>query len=159
MGRFIIGLVLLSFGLSLPAAGQTSGTPSKAEAKENSITLSDDQKQAVIHAAITAKSRQKTPKEFSPSLGATVPREVYLHAFKPSETQKSPLLKEYWYAFLDREVVLVDAAKKKVVAVVDLPETLVADEQPHQGAAEASSEGTKDNASSVPSHTSPETIK
>jgi hypothetical protein len=164
MERFTMVLVLLCCGLTVPAVGQTA-TPSLSNSAvtEKAITLNEQQKQAVIDAAVTAKSRQKTPKEFSPTVGATVPKEVYLHAFRPDETQKTPLLKGYQYAFLDREVVLVGGPKNKVVAVVALPEKLVAGEQAHQGAAEASSTDAKGDYApphaSVPSHTSPESIK
>jgi hypothetical protein len=159
MERLLVAIVLISFGLAPPAAAQTTSAPSTVAAEENPITLSEEQKQAIIDAAVSAKSRQKTPKEFSPSVGATVPKEVYLHGFQPSETQKTPLLKKYTYAFLDRQVVLAGGAENKIVAVIPLPEKLVAGDQPHQGAAEASSAHEKDNAGSVPSHTSPESIK
>jgi hypothetical protein len=167
MERLVIAFVfLISFGLALPAVGQTNGAPStnteakstNTEAKENKVALSEEQKQAIIDAAVLAKSRQKTPKEFSPSVGAIAPKEVYLHGFKPTVTQNTPLLKEYSYAFLDREVVLV-GPKREVVALIALPEKLVAGEQSHQGAAEASGANGKGNADSVPSHTSPESIK
>ena len=162
MERFFIAGVFLFFGLAVPAVGQVTSQPA-ANTEQNgaAISLSEEQKQAVIEAAVSAKSRQTTPKEFSPSVGATVPKEVYLHGFKPDETQKTPLLKKYFYAFLDREIVLVDG--RKVVAIVALPEKLVAGEQPHQGAAEASSTNAKGSSSSstgsVPSHTSPESIR
>lgn len=159
MERLLIALAFLSLGLALPAAAQTTGAPAAAEAEAHPVTLSEEQKQAVINAAVSAKSRQKTPKEFSPSVGATVPKEVYLHGFQPHETQKTPFLKEYTYAFLDRSVVLVGGPKNKVVAVVPLPEKLVAKDEAHHGAAEASSASAKGNADSVPSHTSPESIK
>ena len=163
MERFATAFVL-SLCLTLPAVGQTTSAPvTNAEERENAITLSEEQKQAVIDAAVAAKSRQKTPKDFSPSLGAITPKEVYLHGFKPEETQKTPLLKEYLYAFLDREVVLVGGPKNKVVAVVTLPEKFVANEQPNQGAAEAATgtnaKGSTSPTASVPSHTSPESIK
>lgn len=163
MRRFVVPAVLLSFGLALPAAAQTAGMPAATtQTKESAITLSDDQKEAVIDAAVTAKSRQKTPDEFSPQVGATVPQKVYLHAFRPEVTQKTPLLKEYSYAFLDREVVLVGPTKK-VVAVVALPQRLVDGDQPDQGAAEPSSTNAKGDdpppPAAVPSHTSPESIK
>jgi hypothetical protein len=163
MERLGIALVAISFGFAVPAAGQMTGAPvTKSEPQEHEITLSEEQKQAVVNAAVTAKSRQKTPKEFSPRVGATVPKEVYLHGFKPDEIQKIPLLKAYLYAFLDREVVLVAGPKNTVVSVVALPENLVAGQQTHQGAAEASSTNAKGGTTptgSVPSHTSPETIK
>jgi hypothetical protein len=161
MKRVFIGVVFLSLGLAHTAIGQTvSGSVTNTEAAGNTIALTEEQKQAVIDAAVAAKSRQKTPKEFSPNVGATVPKEVYLHGFKPDETQKTPLLKKYFYAYLDREIVLVDG--RKVVALIALPEKLVAGEQPHHGAAEASSTNAKGGTpptGSVPSHTSPESIK
>lgn len=156
MERFVI-LLFLCLGLALPAAGQTNSIPStETKAKGIPIILSENQKQAVIDAAVSAKSRQKTPKAFSPTLGAEMPKGVYLHGFQPEITQKEPLLKEYWYAFLDREVILVGGSKSKLAAVVDLPQGLIVSEQPDQGAAESKD---REPATSVPSHTSPESIK
>src|SRR6185312_16898163 len=99
MERSVI-LLFLCLGLVQPAVGQSISVPStETKAKGIPITLSDDQKQAVIDAAVSANSRQKTPKAFSPTLAAIMPKGVYLHAFRPETTQKVPLLKEYWYAF------------------------------------------------------------
>jgi hypothetical protein len=153
----VTALLLLSLAPAMPAAAQSTSAP-----KEKTITLSDQHKQAVINAALSINSRQKTPKEFSPSVGATVPKELYLHAFSPSVVQEAPQVKEYWYAFLDREVVLVDALEMKVAAVVDLPQELISTDQPHHGAAEPGSNAQSSAGSpvgSVPSHTSPESIK
>jgi hypothetical protein len=156
MERSVIFL-FLGLALAQPAAAETINVPStETKAKGMPIKLSDDQKQVIIDAAVSAKSRQKTPKTFSPKLGASMPKEVYLHAFPPEVTQKAPILKEYWYAFLDREVILAGGSKSKVAAVIDLPGNLIAREQPYQGATESQD---RDPAGSVPSHTSPETIK
>lgn len=150
-------ILFLSLGLALPAVADTVVVPStETTAKGIPITLSDEQKQLVIDAAVKANSRQKTPKEFSPALGENIPKGVYLHGFRPETVQKMPMLKEYWYAFLDREVVLVGGSKSKIAAVVDLPQRLIAGEQSYQGATEPKS---SDPAATVPSHTSPETIK
>lgn len=165
MERVTIALLLLALGPAVPAAAQATNTPlpsTKVDVKP--ITLNGEQKQAVINAAVTAKSRQKTPANFSPTSGASVPKAVYLHGFRPDVVQANPFLKDYWYAFLDREIVLVDGAEKKVAAVVELPQELVAGDEPFHGAAEASSDknakgdGAKP-VGSVPSHTSPESIK
>jgi hypothetical protein len=156
MERFALALVLFCLGMTVPATAQTSASPQSA-ATGSAVSLTDQQKQAAIDAAVSAQSRQKTPKEFSPTIGAIVPKEVYLHAFRPDVAQKTPLLKNYWYAYLDREVILVDG--HKVAAVIALPEKLIAGEQPNQGAAEASSTTGKGSTASVPSHTSPESIK
>jgi len=149
-------ILSLCLGLVLPATGQTISVPTTETIAER-ITLNTDQKQAVIDAAVSAKSRQKTPEAFSPTLGASMPKAVYLHAFRPEITQKVPLLKKYWYAFLDRKIILVGGSKSKVAAIIDLPQKLIArGEQPYQGATESKE---SDPVGTVPSHTSPETIK
>jgi hypothetical protein len=165
MQRLATALLVLCLGPALPAAAQSTNTPlTSTKTTADPITLSEPQKQAVIKAALAVNSRQKTPKDFSPTVGATVPKAVYLHGFKPEAVQEAPVLKEYWYAFLDREVVLVDAAEMKVVAVIELPQDLVVNDQPFHGAAEPSSstnakDGGASPVGSVPSHTSPESIK
>jgi hypothetical protein len=126
------------------------------------VKFNEQDKATVIAAAIEAKSRQKTPKEFTPAVGASVPKAVYLHAFNTEIVGKVPTLKRLWYAYLNREIVLVDAAQSKVVAVIPLPEKLISEDQTHQGAAEPASskdEHGAGNTESVPSHTSPESIK
>lgn len=156
MGRLAIALLLLCS--AMPAAAQ-----SMSSTKEKTIALSDENKQTLVIAALSINSRQKTPKDFSPSVGVTVPTEVYLHAFGPSTVQEAPAVKEYWYAFLDREIILVDALEMKVAAIIELPQQLIAGDQPNHGAAEPASADAKGEApgpvGSVPSHTSPESIK
>jgi hypothetical protein len=126
------------------------------------LRLSEQDKAAVISAAVEAKSHQKTPKEFTPAVGASVPREVYSHSFTPEVAREMPILNQYEYAYLDREIVLIDGMQKKVVAVIPLPAHLVSGGQKDQGAAEPASESKSKGASttgSVPAYTSPETVK
>jgi hypothetical protein len=86
---------------------------------------------------------------------------VYLHGFKPEVTEKTPLLKKYSYAYLDRAIVLAGGPQSKVVAVITLPENLAGGPQTNHGAAEASTSGKGGTppTGSVPSHTSPESVK
>jgi hypothetical protein len=124
--------------------------------------LSEQDRAVVMQAALDAKSHQKTPKDFTPSIGARVPNSVYLHGFKPDIAGKVPSLKRLWYAYLDGEIALVDGMQSKVVAVIPFPESGSVG-QGHHGAAEAAGESkSRDGASateSVPAYTSPETIK
>jgi hypothetical protein len=153
----IAGAFILGLQVGQPAA-QTNSRP----IANDLLKFSEQDKTTVIAAVIEAKSRQKTPKEFTPAVGASVPKTVYVHAFNPEIVGKVPTLRRVWYAYLDREIVLIDAAQRKVVAVIPLPEKLLSDDQTHQGAAEpASSKGEHGNSNtqSVPSHTSPESIK
>ena len=54
--------------------------------------LSDQDKAVVIKAAVEAKSHQKTPNEFTPAVGASVPKSVYQHGFKPEIVSEVPAL-------------------------------------------------------------------
>ena len=154
IGLFAAGVLILAAQIDRPAA-QTSSQPA--------LQLSEQDKAAVIVAALEAKSHQKTPKDFVPTVGASVPRSVFLHGFKPDILGKVPELKQYWYAYTDGEIVLVDAAQTKVVAVIPIPDTPTSTGQGDHGAAEPADKSTgKDapgNAGSVPAYTSPETIK
>jgi hypothetical protein len=133
------------------------------------LKLNERDKTAVIKAAVEAKSHQNTPKGFTPVVGAHVPRKVYSHAFKPAVARKIPVLKHYWYSYLDREIVLIDSMEKKVAAVIPLPPKYVFRDQGDQGAAKpaappkSNSESKTDDgagvAESVPAYTSPESIK
>ena len=141
---------------------QTSGQHVALEASTGPLKLSEQDKAAVINAAVEAKSHQDTPKEFTPAVGAPVPKEVYRHAFKPEIARGVPALKQYMYAYLDREIVLIDGMQNKVVAVIPLPAQLVSSGETDQGSAEPAGESKGDRASttgSVPAYTSPETMK
>jgi hypothetical protein len=168
-GLAAAGALILTAQVPRPVAQIDSEPVAREEAKDL-LKLSEQQKAAVINAVLEAKSQQATPKDFTPALGSVVPQSVYVHGFKPEVAGELPTLKHYWYAHLNREIVLIDGLQKKVVAVIPLPANLVSDGQQHQGAAEPAdkSKGTADkskgkdgatSAGSVPSHTSPETIK
>jgi hypothetical protein len=156
------GALILAAQMDRPVA-QTGSPPVAGEATKGPLKLSEQDKAAVIEAALDAKSRQKTPKDFTPAVGASVPKTVYQHGFKPEVVLKMPVLKHYWYAYLDREIVLIDSLQKEVVAVIPLPAKLVSGDPEHHGAAESAGEpkgkaGTS-STDSVPAYTSPETIK
>jgi hypothetical protein len=147
-----------------PAQTSDQTIPPRAlEATKAPLKLSEQDKAAVIRAAMDAKSRQKTPKDFTPEVGATVPKALYLHAFKPEVVGEIPALKQYDYAYLDKEIVLINSLQKKVVEVIPLPEKYVSGDPEHHGAADSEKTAPQgDRASttgSVPAYTSPETIK
>jgi hypothetical protein len=145
-----------------PLAAQINSQPVAREATKDPLQLTEQEKAAVIKAAIEAKSHQPTPNGFAPVVGASVPRAVFIHGFKPEIAREVPALKHYWYAYLNQEIVLVDATQSKIVAVIPLPAKFVSSGQPHQGAAEPADSQNKNgtsNTGSVPAYTSPESIK
>jgi hypothetical protein len=118
-------------GPSGPASGgviqsetpQQGGSVVTAE-KKPGVNLSEQQKQMVIDAIVDRKSHQVTPKEFKAELGADVSSKVDLHAMPPKVVSDVAALKDFMYAHLDREIVIVDAMDKKVVALLPLPANL-----------------------------------
>jgi hypothetical protein len=97
------------------------------EAQKPALNLTDEQKKAVVEAVVERKAHQPTPKEFKPELGARLPRTVEIHSMPPRLVTEVPALKEYMYAHLDRDIVIVDALQKKVVGLIPLPENLAQD--------------------------------
>jgi hypothetical protein len=156
--KHALGLISVSALLLAVQPDRPAAQPNEQPA----IQLSEQDKAAVVRAALEAKSHQKTPKDFTPSVGASVPKSVYIHGFKPDVVGKVPVLRQYWYAYTDEEVALIDGLQTKVVAVVPIPAQSVSTGQGHHGAAEpAESKGPdgQGSAASVPAYTSPETIK
>jgi len=117
--------------------------------------LSEAEQRFVVQAAVEAKSRQKTPKGFSPALGAEVPREIDGHGFQPDVSEKLPVLKEYQYAFLDHEILLINALERKIVAVVPLPQEFVSETTGGGGATNPS----PDDPEKAKAYTSPQSNK
>ena len=110
--------------------------------KKPAVNLSDQQKQTVIDAIVDRKSHQATPKEFKAEMGADVSSKVDLHAMPPKVVSDVAALKDYMYAHLDREIVIVDAMNKKVVAVLPLPANLAHESgNKPEGAAAAGADG------------------
>lgn len=91
------------------------------------LNLSDEQRQIVIAEIITRDTHQAPPKEFKPEMGVTVSRFVDTHAMPPKLATVVPVLKEYTYAHLNRNIVIVDALDKKIAALIPLPDNLTWD--------------------------------
>ena len=110
------------------AGGVTLSKPPEGElvteSKKPPVDLTAEQRQKVITEVVARNSRQATPKEFKPELGAAVTRFVDIHAMPPALNNDVPALKNYMYAHLDRTIVIVDALNKNIVALIPLPENL-----------------------------------
>jgi hypothetical protein len=162
LGLATAAALILAAQIDRPVA-QTASMPAASEQEKGPLTLSGEEKDALIQAAVKSKARQKTPKDFTPEVGAPVPRTLHIHSFEPEVAGKVPTLKHYWYAFLDREILLLDSMKKQVAAVIPLPEKYVSTSQEHHGAVEPATEPPKKDgastAGSVPAYTSPESLK
>jgi hypothetical protein len=109
---------------SAPTASDQKRPVDMAIASKPQLDLSDAQRQAILDAIVQQDSHQATPKEFKPAVGSDIPRTLDLHALPRPLVYEIPALKEYMYAHIDRNIVLVDALEKKVIVLIPLPENL-----------------------------------
>jgi hypothetical protein len=129
---------LVSFGIG-PSAAEGTGSAATSEsghsveshpvdmagASRPELDLTEEQRQEIMDAVVRQDTHQATPKEFKAAIGSDIPRTLDLHALPRPLVYDIPALKEYMYAHLDRNVVLVDALEKKVVVLIPLPENLI----------------------------------
>jgi hypothetical protein len=82
------------------------------------LQLDDTQKGEVRAALKGEDTTQKAPKDFQAAVGGTVPKDVTTHAMPPALLQQVPSLKQYGYAKLDDEVLVIDPMKKTIIAIL-----------------------------------------
>jgi hypothetical protein len=116
-----IALLLLG-GSAVPAAAQA--TPAHPGAEENpaavpSLKLTAAQKQT-IYASISSQKKQETaPPTFRVAVGAVVPPSVELQALPKTIVDLIPELKDYEYAMVTNQVLLVDPKTKQVIEIIN----------------------------------------
>jgi hypothetical protein len=112
---------------SSPAANgpNLSGHGMVTAEKKPPLQLSEQQQQTVV-ADITAQAtHQATPKEFTAKVGEPIPKAVEFHGMPPSIVSDVPELKNYAYAHLDGDILIVDPLERKIAAMIPLPKNLV----------------------------------
>jgi hypothetical protein len=117
----------------VPALGAETGVPLTMEQgivrvdapKKHPLTLSAEQRQSIVDAVMQVDSYQPTPKGFEAAEGAGLPPTLNIHALPRSLVDQMPVMKEYMYAHVDADIVIVDASEKKVAVVIALPDKLV----------------------------------
>jgi hypothetical protein len=98
-------------GAPMAAPGATQ-TPSK-------ISLTAQQKQA-IWTSVASDKGAKAPANFQASIGANVPADIALRPLPANVLQQVPDAKNYRYAKVSDQVLLVDPSTKVVVDIIKL---------------------------------------
>lgn len=104
-----------------PQAGaRTTAVVGKGTAQKPPLQLTDPQKQQILQAVAGRNTLDKLPQGFTPQVGAKVPsqKKLPLHPLPAELVQKLPALKQYDYAKLEHNVLIVDPMKKQVVEVI-----------------------------------------
>jgi hypothetical protein len=101
------------------AAPQAPAPATQAQPKPP-LTLTDQERQAILAAVGPADTSDKLPEGFKPQVGAKAPTQKKLptHPLPQALSTKFPTLKQYDYAKLEHQVLIVDPMNKTVVATI-----------------------------------------
>jgi hypothetical protein len=116
-----IVLLLLS-GSAVPAAAQA--TPAHPGAEMNpaavpSLKLTAAQKQTIYSSISSQKQRETAPPTFHAAVGVVVPSSVDLQPLPKTIVELIPELKDYEYAMVTNQVLLVDPKSKQVIEIIN----------------------------------------
>ena len=109
--------------MSAPAvAQQTDKTldPNQitVQAKRPPLKLDEKQRATIANALATVNTEQKTPPNFEPKVGDTIPSTMSVDVMPPDLVKSEPSLAPYGYAKLPKDVLVLDPMKKTIVAVL-----------------------------------------
>jgi hypothetical protein len=120
-------LLCCSTALVLLAASATA-QDSKPTIQPNELTasakqkppllLSDEQRREIQEALVTAHSAQKAPDNFQVRVGEKVPTALKLDAMPAPLINQQPVLKQYDFVKLEKDLLVVDPMDSTVVAVI-----------------------------------------
>jgi hypothetical protein len=98
----------------VPALAQTRAIDSGSAP---ALTLSSEQKQTIYQSVSVTQKNNAAPTGFRAAVGAQVPDSIELNPMPQALATLIPELKEFQVAMVEKQVVLVDANSKLVVAV------------------------------------------
>ena len=110
--------------LALPAMAQNNQPTiepndlNASAAQKPPLQLSDQQRQKIQNALVTAHSDQKTPDKFEARVGAKIPTALKLDAMPAPLINEEPALKQYGFVKLENDLLVVDPMNSTVVAVI-----------------------------------------
>jgi hypothetical protein len=119
----IIALLLLGVAI-VPAAAQTTTDTAHPGAEMNpaavpSLSLNTAQKQTIYSSISNQKQKETAPPTFRAAVGAVVPTSIELQDLPKSIVDLIPELKDYEYAMVANQVLLVDPKNKQVVEIIN----------------------------------------
>jgi hypothetical protein len=115
-----IALLLLSG--SAPALAQEAPIHPGAEANPagvRNLKLTAAQKQTIYASISSQKQKETAPPTFNAAVGAVVPASVQLQQLPKTIVDLIPELKNYEYAMVANQVLLVDPNNKQVVEIIN----------------------------------------
>lgn len=83
------------------------------------LKLTPAQKQTIYSSISSQKQQETAPSTFRVAVGAVVPTSIELQALPTTLVELIPELKEYEYAMVTNQVLLVDPKNKQVVEIIN----------------------------------------
>jgi len=148
-------LAMLSFSA---LAGDRTLDPNDitVQAKRPPLQLNESQRSAIQEGLETENTEQKMPPNYQPKVGDTIPHSMSPDAMPQSLLAREPSLKQYGYAKLSKNVLVIDPMKKTIIAVLPRKTPGIKDEKPADWAAKRGRELTGQAPESGSTDTSPE---
>jgi hypothetical protein len=94
------------------------GGAAQAQQPKPPLHLTDQQRETIRNGVLTHHVAQPSPKNFQPKVGDTLPKAIKLDALPRPLVYEIEVLKQYDYAKLDRNLLIVDPMNKKIVDVI-----------------------------------------
>jgi hypothetical protein len=92
--------------------------PVEMKSDKPPLRLTPAQRTSIVDAIAQESTYQRTPKGFEPSVGITVKSAIKLNPMPRPLIYEIPVLRQYAYAKLERNILIVDPMSKKVLYVI-----------------------------------------
>ena len=115
-------IALLLLGGAAPAVAQDPPTHPGAEAnpaRVPNLKLTAAQKQTIYSSISSQKQKETAPPTFHMAVGVAVPGSIELQPLPKTIVDLIPELKDYQYAMVANQVLLVDPKNKQVVEIIN----------------------------------------
>lgn len=115
-------VLMLLGGLTVSAAAQ--GTPAHPGTESNPAAVPDlkltlEQRQTIYSSVSSRKQKETAPPTFQAAIGALVPPSIETQALPKTIVDLMPALKDYEFAMVANQVLLVDPKTKQVVEIIN----------------------------------------
>ena len=124
MARFAaaVTVALLILAGVAPAASQDGGVHPGAEtnpAAVKNLKLSPEQKQTIYTSISNQKQKETAPPTFRAAIGVVVPSSIELQPLPKTIVELIPDLRDFEYAMVANQVLLVDPKNKQVIEIIN----------------------------------------
>ena len=118
----VITVALLILASPPPAASQNGVTHPGAEtnpAAVKDLKLSPAQKQTIYTSISNQKQKETAPPTFHAAIGVVVPSSIELQPLPKTIVELIPDLRDFEYAMVANQVLLVDPKNKQVIEIIN----------------------------------------